>query len=202
MISKEMLLVLLFIFIRMLIMQIKNFKVQILFYVILGVILVFLMVFGMQNIPIFIELIRSYFVFNNKWGTHRGRIWQFAIDVFGKINLKDKLFGTGCDTFGIMVQLYGNEELTHTWSSQLKNAHNEFLQMLVTTGIVGVTSYYSVFICAIKRNIMNQNVIKKAISISLISYLLQQLVNNMQSVTTPISFILLGFLLENDKTQE
>lgn len=198
-ISKEMVALMLFAFVWMLSGERKNRFLRLLVYI--GILMIFAVIvyeFG-KDVSVFTNLMNKYLVFDMEWGTHRGRIWKFAMDVYRQLSIKDKIFGTGCDTFGILVQIYGNEDLMQTWSNTLRNAHNECLQLLVTTGIAGVITYYSLFLCAIKRNIRNRNVVKRAAAIALTTYLIEQMVNNMQSITTPVSFILLGFLLSDQE---
>lgn len=143
---------------------------------------------------IFKDYIIEYLDFNYSWGNNRGYIWNYAIEIYSGNTTIKKLFGTGCDTFGIYATLYFQNDIITIWNKQLVNAHNELLQLLVTTGIIGTVSYYITMIFPIVKSIKSNDVFKISVAISLTTYLVQQLVNNMQTVTTPLCFVLLSLL--------
>lgn len=142
------------------------------------------------------DTISYYLTFNENWGNGRGGIWAAAIRMFWNFNWMERLIGTGCDTFSLLVQKYAIGMLMDG-ERVLKNAHCEFLQLLITTGMIGVALYYYIFGRAVKKCIKTEDGLQRALSVALLSYLVQQLVNNIQAVTTPVSFILLGFLLNS-----
>lgn len=72
--------------------------------------------------------VKSY---DESWGNYRGRIWNTSAEVFQCLNLKDKLIGVGPE----MLRYYYNGLTSH--SQIVLTAHNEFLQWLLTTGILG-----------------------------------------------------------------
>lgn len=72
-------------------------------------------------------------------GDIRKVVWQGAIDVFKR----HPLFGSGVETFA--YSYYGDRPLAHNllseWDFLYNKAHNEFLNYLATTGIVGFATY-------------------------------------------------------------
>ena len=72
--------------------------------------------------------------------------------------------------------------------------HNDFLQVLVTTGIVGVVGFFGMILhtmaAALKKR-KNQEMFL-AVFILLAAYLAQGLINSYTIFSTPILFILLG----------
>ena len=66
--------------------------------------------------------------------------------------------------------------------------------MLVTTGVAGVTFYYGAIIYQIYKGLVKDNIIVVIMSISLLTYLIQQLINNQQTITMPLSFLILGIM--------
>jgi putative inorganic carbon (hco3(-)) transporter len=75
-------------------------------------------------------------------GTIRRIVWQGAVDLFKKY----PLFGSGVETFA-----YGyynvrpvEHNLVSEWDFLYNKAHNEFLNILSTTGLVGLISYLSI----------------------------------------------------------
>ena len=55
----------------------------------------------------------------------------------------------------------------------LRNVHCEFLQLLVTTGIIGVGLYYYIFGETIKKCVKTDDGLQRALSVALLSYLVQ-----------------------------
>src|SRR3989338_336141 len=76
-------------------------------------------------------------------GTESGRIrlivWKGALDIFRSY----PLFGSGLETFAYSYYQYRPTEhnLTSEWDFLYNKAHNEYLNYLATTGIVGLGTY-------------------------------------------------------------
>lgn len=80
------------------------------------------------------------------------------------------------------------------------NAHNEFLQYLVTTGIVGVFSYSMIWVSSLLDFIKRR---KKTcrdwiLFSGIFGYLGQALVNNPQALNYAVLFILLSFYAQQE----
>lgn len=88
----------------------------------------------------------QYLIFNDNWGTGRGYCWRIGWESYRKLPLLHQLFGFGPDTFGILTWDY-REEAIALKGVYFENAHNEYLQYLVTIGPFGVLSYI-VFLAA------------------------------------------------------
>jgi O-antigen ligase len=130
-------------------------------------------------------------VFNDDWGTHRGYIWRNAIENFFELPILKKIIGFGPETFGIfMLQKTTNNPYNEVFDS----AHNEYLHLLVTVGILGLISYLLFIInniwsfCRYKRN----DLYTTAVVFGIICYSVQALVNLNLPITTPIFWLLLG----------
>lgn len=133
-------------------------------------------------------LIHVLRVFNDDWGHRRGYIWSCAITIYGNLPLVQKLFGCGADCFGIMYEALKD-------SSWIRNAHNEYLQYLVTTGVFGLVTYCSVYLSALRSHIdrkPEENVPADAILIGIAGYAGQALVNNPQALNMVIFYLLLS----------
>lgn len=140
----------------------------------------------------------NYFRYNDAWGTGRGLIWNRLIYSFTQLPFTQILFGHGLDTTRLLfIDTFGETMAIYD------NAHNEILQYLVTTGIVGLLLYLSVFISSLKRLWIY---IKKepyafALGATILCYLIQSVVNINQPITTPLLFMFLG-MIENFIRQE
>ncbi len=81
-------------------------------------------------------------------GTESGQIrfivWQGALDIFRH----NPLFGSGVETFAYSYYQFrpASHNLTSEWDFLYNKAHNEYLNYLATTGIVGFASYMAVIL--------------------------------------------------------
>jgi len=73
--------------------------------------------------------------------TIREIVWQGAIDIFKH----HPLLGTGLETFGYAYYQYRPQahNLTSEWDYLYNRAHNEYLNYLATTGLVGSLPYFA-----------------------------------------------------------
>lgn len=133
----------------------------------------------------------TYLVFNDEWGTHRGYIWRNAIEQFSEFSYWKKLVGFGPETFGILLmhKTYGNP-----YNEIFDSAHNEYLQFLLTVGIIGVSSYVVFILAYIKKcfSCGNKNSYMIAMVFGVICYSAQAFVNLNVPVVTPVFWLLLG----------
>jgi putative inorganic carbon (HCO3(-)) transporter len=77
-------------------------------------------------------------------GIIRKYVWQGAIQAW-KSSTKAMLIGTGTETFAFAFYQYRPKEhnLTSEWDFLYNKAHNEYLNFLATTGLVGLLTYVS-----------------------------------------------------------
>ncbi len=128
----------------------------------------------------------EYFEITSEWGTYRGKIWHFCFDEFKNFSFKEILFGIGPES---LHNLSTRGELFA--GKVVDQAHNEYIQYLMTTGVIGVTSYIalifatSITVIAKLRN----STLAVGIFASLVAYWIQAAVNIAQPFTTPIMFL-------------
>lgn len=137
----------------------------------------------------------SYFNWNDDWGNGRGRIWRFSSKIFSEGSLRHKLFGVGPDCFNSYVNAYYGEEETLLWGNKmLTNAHNEWLNILINAGILGVAAYIGIFVTAIGRFFRNhrQDIFLAGIAAACMSYMCYNFFCYQQVLCTPFIFILMG----------
>jgi O-antigen ligase len=77
-------------------------------------------------------------------GTIRKYVWLGALEVFKHY----PLLGSGPETFAFSFPMFKPVEhnLTSEWDFIYNKAHNEFLNYLATTGIIGTSSYLSIIL--------------------------------------------------------
>ena len=91
----------------------------------------------------------------------------------------------------------------HYGDSSTNCAHNEYINYLVTTGILGLASYLSILFGALKGAIKSaaKNPLAIIFAVSVISYAVQATVNLAQPITTPL-FIIFVSLCEAVSRQQ
>jgi hypothetical protein len=135
----------------------------------------------------------KYLRLNDTWGTNRGYMWHRTMDIFRDFNLWRKLFGSGPDTFYYMFQPYF-QELTKYWTSSTNAAHNEYLNYMITVGVLGAAAYTTALVGGVVRGIRRakQNPIVSVTCAAVICYGAQALVSIAQPITTPLLIIFLA----------
>lgn len=84
----------------------------------------------------------NLFYFNADWGTHRGFNWSLLMGHFKEFPLWKKLIGAGPETYGIFTGKYDYYIMMDAYGETYDSPHNEFLQYLFSTGILGFIGYY------------------------------------------------------------
>ncbi len=135
--------------------------------------------------------LNKYFKISDRWGTRRGGTWKQCISLFGDFSLKEKLFGIGPETLYRFLEAKGSQA-----GKSLDQAHNEYLQYLLTTGIFGLLSYISVIICTsitVVRKLKN-DVFAVALFLGLVAFWFQGIVNMAQPFTTPVMYLYISVI--------
>lgn len=137
----------------------------------------------------------GYLVFDESWGRQRGWIWSYALRIFSEYPPFAKLFGYGPDSMTFYSAAHHAQELRKLWgSSELTNAHNEWLTALINNGIVGAGAYYAVFATAllrICRHIRRQPLLAAA-GAAVLSYIGHNFFCYQQVVCTSLIFLVIG----------
>ena len=137
--------------------------------------------------------LKKYLVINDDWGTHRWYIWRIGMESYAKFPIIHKIFGYGPDTFGIITINNYYEEMISRYHEKFDSAHNEYLQYLITIGIVGLIAYLSLLYTSIMemiRTSKKQPVIM-AVVFAIVCYGDQATVNISVPIVAPIMMTLL-----------
>jgi len=155
----------------------------------------FLGVAALRNHPVLLNsAIGQFLHFSDSWGSHRGYIWRAAIEEFENFTLKDTLIGTGPETFGLVMKNLRYDEMKAITGQVFDSPHNEFLQYLFTTGILGAVSYYSFLISGLVHGIKTNTSLRSAAAVAIAVYTVTSFVNISVPITQPYIIILAAFL--------
>ena len=137
--------------------------------------------------------------FSPGWGSNRGTTWKAGVMCFLEQNVLHKIVGAGPDCMSAFLYGAGSEGLvelvrTSFGNSTLTNAHNEWLTVLVNTGLLGFAGYVGMMVTAIKRYIgnRNQNDIPAACGFGLLAYNINNMFSFQQSMGVATIFIVLA----------
>lgn len=145
------------------------------------------------------------FRFDDSWGNYRGYVWKRLIEAYRDFPFVNKIFGYGNETVkDIMVSGYYDEMMSKI-GVVYDNAHNEYLQYLVTTGAVGAITYIGLIVSAFvsmvrcaaskirKGDEHNKEFCEStAIALGISGYAVQAFFNLNQSLTTPYIFLMVA----------
>lgn len=138
----------------------------------------------------------SYLNFDNKsWGNGRGQTWSYCIRIFAEYPPLMKLFGCGPDSLTFYSEAHHAAEIQAMWGNlKLTNAHNEWLTALINYGLIGGTTYLSVFVLAIIRIFKSwkESPVLLAGAAAILSYAGHNFFCYQQAVCTPLIFIVIG----------
>ena len=137
--------------------------------------------------------LRNYIVFSDDWGTRRGYVWRISMEIYEGFPVLHKLFGYGPDTFGIITVNTYYEDMVSKYSEKYDSAHNEYIQYLITIGIVGLTAYLGLLCTALMRIVRTakNNPIMMAVPIAVLCYSAQAFVNISVPMVAPIMMTLI-----------
>ena len=137
--------------------------------------------------------LKKYLVINDDWGTHRWYIWRIGMESYARFPLIHKIFGYGPDTFGIITVNNFYEEMISRYNEKFDSAHKEYLQYLITIGIVGLAAYLTLLFTSIGEMIRasKKRPVMMALTFALVCYGAQAAVNISVPIVAPIMMTLL-----------
>ena len=140
----------------------------------------------------------------DSFGNARGYIWKRSVWNFKEFSIIQKVFGYGPNCFYQALQANYGAEMLEKYKSAFYDAHNEILQFLTVSGILGVVSYMGMQISVIISGIQKKKNSSIAIlsCVVVLSYMAQGLVNNPQVFTTPLLFLFLGIMENKIRNEE
>jgi hypothetical protein len=126
----------------------------------------------------------------------RGLIWQKCLVLFADAPVFHKLFGYGFNNIRPVLESVQGNAWDLSGTDTIMDAHNIFLNTLITSGILGTAAWGVLLFTLIKKGLQLSADHENAlfILIGIATYLIQGLVNGPQVITTPVFLTELGVL--------
>lgn len=139
------------------------------------------------------------FKIDDSWGNFRGYVWRRLARVYSNLPFVNKLFGYGNESVMDIMTSGFYDEMMAKVGVVYDNAHNEYLQYLVTTGILGAVTYIGLIVSAFVSMIKcafggtDRNLCECiAVALGIAGYATQAFFNLNQSLTTPYIFLMVA----------
>lgn len=129
-----------------------------------------------------------FLVFNDRWGSGRGKVYRLCAEILQDFSLKQWMIGIGPEALQNVMAKRG---ITY-----IDQAHSEYLQALITTGLLGLTAQLGIIgltVAAVLRCAPKEPV-AIALLMGLVAYWAQASVSIAQSFTTPIAYAYIGII--------
>ena len=150
-------------------------------------------------------VLAPYVTFDDAWGTKRGYVWRCSMDIWAnKLTPLQKIIGYGADTFRLLMQEYYPGEIVNGKMIIYDSAHNEYLQYLVTVGVVGMISYVVFMVSSVvtMAGRIKDHPEVAAVMFAIAAYAVQALVNINLPIVMPVIVQLLAMGLAKTPVAE
>lgn len=139
----------------------------------------------------------NFLVLDWSWGTGRGLAWQAAFGAWRDAPLWRRLLGYGPGMTRDAITLWAPGSGV-AWPERLSTffaAHNEYLEQLLTTGLLGLAAWAVFLIAHLRKAAQNwRRPGVAALTLALVSYLAQAAVSIRVSMLFPLVMLLFGWL--------
>lgn len=137
--------------------------------------------------------------FSDEWGSQRGMIWKYVAEYFSDMPLFNKLIGMGPETL-----FEYNAPLNETFGGIVQTYHSDFLQFIVTNGIIGCGAWIVMWGSLIVRQLKKGSINSEAFPffVAIIAYLGQSLVFTAEGVSWPMLIAVMGLYLSYQNRYE
>lgn len=126
-------------------------------------------------------------------------LWKASLQCFGRENIRQKLFGVGPDcfyhAFYELTNLGEQFELEGFWADAVYvNAHNEWINMLICEGILGLAAYAGIFLTIVYRIVKyaSHDPAGMAVLLGTVGYAVCACFTFQHVIATPLLFVLWG----------
>jgi len=134
----------------------------------------------------------NYLRFDDAWGHERGYLWKQLLSYYNNgYSLWEQLFGKGLDCTRFILAEASGKPFTALYYD---HAHNEYIQYLVTSGLIGLSTYFLLWGSILIRTIKHtDHPYLWGIGAALLAHGAQAITGLNQPITTPLLLLLLAF---------
>jgi len=135
----------------------------------------------------------------DNFGTYRIFIWRNALNAFPN----NPIIGTGPDTFALAFPAEAQVAAGGDYQF-FENAHNEYIQYLITHGIVGLLFYLAFVISIVVRSVKKafNDPILMAVLAAFVGYLAQAFFNISHPIASQMFWVFAGILLSRRLSED
>ena len=133
-------------------------------------------------------------IFNDNWGTYRGTAWRITVESWLAQPVWRKLLGVGPGMMHTAVADWAGAGITDRMKT-FYAAHNEYLELLLTTGAAGLAAWLWFVIAHLRR--AAQNWLRPGVApvtLALVSYLAHAVISIRVSMIFPEIMLLFALL--------
>ena len=133
-------------------------------------------------------------VFNDDWGTYRGTAWRITVESWLAQPVWRKLLGVGPGMMHTAVAQWAGADITERMRT-FYAAHNEYLELLLTTGVAGLAAWLWFVIAHLRKathNWLRPGV--APVTLALVSYLAHAVISIRVSMIFPEIMLLFALL--------
>ena len=133
-------------------------------------------------------------IFNDNWGTYRGTAWRITVESWLAQPVWRKLLGVGPGMMHTAVADWAGAGITDRMKT-FYAAHNEYLELLLTTGAAGLAAWLWFVIAHLRR--AAQNWLRPGVApvtLALVSYLAHEVISIRVSMIFPEIMLLFALL--------
>ena len=133
-------------------------------------------------------------IFNDNWGTYRGTAWRITVESWLAQPVWRKLLGVGPGMMHTAVADWAGAGITDRMKT-FYAAHNEYLELLLTTGAAGLAAWLWFVIAHLRRAV--QNWLRPGVApvtLALVSYLAHAVISIRVSMIFPEIMLLFALL--------
>ena len=132
---------------------------------------------------------------SDEFGSHRGQIWKEC----WRLIRQRPWFGYGPGTAASVIDIRWEryvEETQKTRSTFVDNTHNVYLNVLLTTGVVGLACYLGGIVCSMVRWLKKRHVgaFYPAFGSAMLAYLIQDFFGIGLCITAPFFWLMWGLM--------
>ena len=133
-------------------------------------------------------------IFNDNWGTYRGTAWRITVESWLAQPVWRKLLGVGPGMMHTAMADWAGAGITDRMKT-FYAAHNEYLELLLTTGAAGLAAWLWFVIAHLRR--AAQNWLRPGVApvtLALVSYLAHAVISIRVSMIFPEIMLLFALL--------